>query len=360
MAMLSHGGTTIYTSRTPSREVLVGTVEGVFTIRRSDNSENWFVAGRALENCHISSLILEAKSGFIFAGVFHGGVWASPDGGRTWERCDESLAEKNVFTLASRFLEGRVRLFAGTEPAHLFFSDDLGKSWRELPALRSVDSLPTWTYPAEPHLAHVKHVNFAPRDARTLFVSIEQGGLLKSTDDGESWQDLHIPHPDVHRTLIDPRTPNKIMVTGGGGLWVTLDGGKTWENWAPTEHEIGGYPDQLVFLTSNFDTMFIAAAQKSPGIWRKERTSKTRISRSKDGGRTWEVLSGGLQDLMQPSVEAMAVEEAGENFALFAATTAGEVLYSRDGGNQWTTIIRGLPPISKGTHYRRFTEAAVA
>ena len=41
-------------------------------------------------------------------------------------------------------------LYAGTEPAYLFRGDDLGDTWTELPGLRAVPSVESWTFPAPP------------------------------------------------------------------------------------------------------------------------------------------------------------------------------------------------------------------
>ena len=83
---------------------------------------------------------------------------------------------------------GQVRLYVGTQPAHLFKSDDLGETWHELESLRSVPSVPKWSFPGPPHIAHVKNITFDPRDPRTIYTSIEQGGLLRSRDEGLTWE----------------------------------------------------------------------------------------------------------------------------------------------------------------------------
>lgn len=80
---LSHGGTTIYSSPSPSKELLVGTREGVVTIERETSGSKWRVALRALTDNHISAIMKEPESGLTFAGAFHGSVHASADGGRT-------------------------------------------------------------------------------------------------------------------------------------------------------------------------------------------------------------------------------------------------------------------------------------
>jgi hypothetical protein len=61
---------------------------------------------------------------------------------------------------------------------------------------------------------------------------------------------------------------------------------------------------------------------------------------------------------MQPSVEAMTLEEAGGQVQVFAGTTGGTVLWSNDAGEHWQTIIKGLAPLSKGGHYLPLRQSA--
>src|SRR4029453_9176833 len=126
---LSHGGSTLYSSPSPSQEVLVGTREGVVTIERAGSGSEWRLKHRALTDRHISAIIKEPESGLTFAGAFHGSVHASADEGKAGEPRNTGLTETDVYSLAARRVNGHVRLFAGPEPAHLFTSDDLGLHW---------------------------------------------------------------------------------------------------------------------------------------------------------------------------------------------------------------------------------------
>ncbi len=356
---LSHGGgETIYSSGSPSTQVLVGTLDGVVTIER--DGSGWRVTNRSLQGKHIHALLFEEDSGQWFAGVTKGGIFASTDGGKSWEQRDNGLTEKDVYSLSKARVDGKVRLFAGTEPACLFVSDDLGKSWTERPGLKDVPTQKDWTFPVPPHVAHLKHINFEPGNSHTIYGSIEVGALLKSTDDGKTWQEVPGMYKDVHRCVINPQNPKKMYVTGGYGLWRSHDQGTTWENTFKPGSEFGGYADQLVFKPSDPNYMLISAGEKSPKEWHTEHTAKTRISRSRDGGATWEILSGGLEDKMQPSIEAMCLEEAGDKVQVFAGTTDGSVLWSKDGGDHWETIIKDLAPISKTGHYRPLVKQAQA
>jgi photosystem II stability/assembly factor-like uncharacterized protein len=267
------------------------------------------------------------------------------------------MTQENVYSLAAQRVNGRVRVFAGTEPAHLFVTDDFGLHWTELPALRSVPSVPKWSFPAPPHIGHVKHINFDPDNPTTMYASIEVGGLLRSTDGGQHWEEFPSLYEDVHRLMIHPSNPRFLYAVTGRGLYVGPDAGARWEQWTSREDEIGGYPDGFVSRPSDPNLMFMTAAHDAPGTWRTTHFAGARISRSKDGGRTWEVLRNGLPDRLQASIEAFCLEESGELTSIFAATTSGEVFCSEDLGENWRVIVRGLASISKAGHYRNLVAA---
>ena len=354
---LSHGGTTIYSSPSLSGEILVGTREGVVTIARAGSASQWKVARRAITDKHISAIIKEPESGVIFAGAFHGAVHVSKNDGQTWEARANGMTEHNVYSLAAKRIDGRVRVFAGTEPAHLFVTDDLGLNWKEIPSLRSVPSVPKWSFPAPPHIGHVKHINFDPENSTTIYASVEVGGLLRSTDGGDGWEEFPSLYEDVHRLMIHPSNPKFLYGVTGRGLYVSPDGGASWEQWTRREDEIGGYPDGFVFRPSDPKLILMTAAHDAPGTWRTTHFAGARISRSKDGGRSWEILRNGLPDRLQASIEAFCLEEAGDSTAVFAATTSGDIFCSNDLGDSWKNIVSGLPPISKAGHYRNLVAA---
>ena len=154
---LSHGGPTIYRSPAPSRQVLVGTIEGVVCIERDSGGSGWHVAHRTLTDKHIHALLIEPESGTIFAGASHGSIFASADGGQSWERRDEGLTQHNVYSLECARRAGGVRIFAGTEPAHLYCSDDLGRRWTELVGPAIGGHVPVGIPRPAPHRPHEAH-----------------------------------------------------------------------------------------------------------------------------------------------------------------------------------------------------------
>ncbi len=363
-ACLAPNGVTRYDGQTPCTRLHVGTADGVVTLERSGPGAAWQVARRSLAGCHISSLMLEPRRGGLFAGVHHGGLYLSLDGGQTWEPRSRGIAQEHVFTLASVERDGAVVLYLGTEPAHLYQSVDYGESWEELPALRSVDEIDRWMFPAPPHEPHVKDIAFDPRDSRTMYVAIEQGALLKTTDAGQTFRELkEYSRPDdpvyrdLHRVILRPSNPDEIYFSGGAGLYYSKNGGETWEHLSGREARVG-YPDGLVLSPENDQVLYMAGASENPGTWRQSHDANAAIVRSRDGGRTWEHLDRGLPAHLRGNVEALSLAAWPGGFSLFAGTTDGDVFASDDKGESWTVAASGLAPVSKGGHYRPLVTAA--
>ena len=144
---------------------------------------------------------------------------------RTWDECE--LPEPGVFSLA--VAPPTARVYAGTEPSRLFRSDDGGDTWRELTTLLELPSRPTWSFPPRPWTSHVRWIAPSPHDADLLLVGIELGGLMRSTDGGETWDD-HRPgaQRDVHSLAWHPHARGRAYEAGGGGSAWSDDAGDTW------------------------------------------------------------------------------------------------------------------------------------
>ena len=94
-----------------------------------------------------------------------------------------------------------------------------GRSW---PACFELPSRPTWSFPPRPWTSHVRWIAPSPHEADLLLVGIELGGLMRSTDRGETWHD-HRPgaQPDVHSLARgipeSPSGPTKPAAAGRPG-----------------------------------------------------------------------------------------------------------------------------------------------
>jgi photosystem II stability/assembly factor-like uncharacterized protein len=348
---VSPNGKNSYQSASASNKVLVGTANGIYVFTRSGPGGPWREAGRKLEGDHVSSILVEPTRGVIFTGTHESGLWASEDDGETWERRDDGIPYENFYGLNCRQVGDEMRIYAGTEPAHLWVSTDFGRSWRDHPSLRDVPSVKDWTFPGPPHLGHVKTIAFDPRDADTMFVGVEVGGAFKTTDGGKTWRELNVEEfdVDVHRLMINPFQPDDVYMATGKGLFHSLTGGERWEPMVLPEGRVS-YPDALIALPDNPSLMFTAGARENPGRWRFTHEALARVARSRDSGKTWEYLEGGLPLEARANIETITLDSYPGGFALFAGTTDGEVFFSDDEGEHWTTMVQGLPPIAKHGH----------
>src|SRR5947208_2705381 len=256
VSSVSPNGTNYYATSGPADEVLVATADGIMSLKRSGSG--WEQSRRMLEGKHIDSISVEPRSGTIFAGTHHDGLWASADGGQSWERRDNGIKFPNIYALNFVHAGSETRIYAGTEPAHLYVSTDLGQSWTELPALREVPSAKDWTFPGPPHEGHVKTIVFDPRDPNTIYAGVEVGGAFKSTDAGQTWRELNEGgfYEDVHRLMIARSRPDEVWMTTGRGLYRSGDAGTSWDfrpmpGVAEDPHARNSgisYPDALVML----------------------------------------------------------------------------------------------------------------
>ena len=361
IACLSPNGGTRAQGDAPLMSFMIATLAGIYTLRRESLAGDWKIAATAMDGKHISCILHEPRSGKLFAGVHGGGgLWVSDDEGSNWRQLTEGLVHPHVYTVAAQYRADKTVLFAGVEPAALFRSDDLGESWYELPALREVPGTEKWIFPPPPHIAHVKHIAFHDSDPETLYVSVEQGGVFRTTDDGKSWTELLTYlsstdkfYRDTHRVLIRQDDPDSIFMATGDGLYATDNAGKTWDH-LTTRHDRVGYPDAMFLDPRNEDNLYVAGSCDAPEDWREEKMSHAAVVHSSDRGKTWRTLKNGFAVPMVGNIEAMGMYHWDNQLAFTAGTATGEVYFSEDAGETWACIMENLPPISKAGHYRWF------
>ncbi len=149
--------------------------------------------------------------------------------GKVWPRGSVALnasttSLSNVVALdESPVLEGL--LWAGTDDGLVQVSEDGGKSWRRIEKFPGV---PTYTY--------VSDVHASPRDANTVFVTLNnwQRGdyapyIVRSTDRGRTWVNISGNLPAKHDvwTIAQDHVNGDLLFVGTEfGVFTSVDGGK--------------------------------------------------------------------------------------------------------------------------------------
>src|SRR2546422_4364049 len=155
----------------------------------------------------------------VYCGTFDQGLWRSENAGDSWEHVGAGIEHPSVTSVAVSLTERAGNygvVYAGTEPSTLYRSEDGGSTWRELSALRSLPSAPTWSFPPRPYTSHVRAITLDPEIPGKLFVCIEAGALVQSSDAGETWADRVPDGPwDTHTLLVHTKAPGRLYSSAG-------------------------------------------------------------------------------------------------------------------------------------------------
>jgi photosystem II stability/assembly factor-like uncharacterized protein len=359
---LSSNGNTLCESERAALTLLVATTEGVYEFTRSSPQATWSCVRKdMLAGHHVSALVYEPRSGQLFAGQhFQGGLAVSADRGKTWQPRTNGLQSEHVYTVFARYVGERTVLYLGTEPVMLYRSDDLGLNWTALPAVREVPDTDKWFFPRS--VPHIKNIASHPSQPNTLYVCVEQGDLLKSTDGGQSWRQLTSLERsddkfrrDMHRVVFRRDNADEIFLTTGIGLYHSTNGGDSWDRITDPKFVLG-YPDPFFIDPTQPNVMYMAGAGASPSPeWAKAGTANPVFMRSTDSGRTWVEAMKGFRRPVRGNIEAAALHYSKEGgLELFAGTACGELYTSRDGAQSWTLVSDQIDPVSKGPHFRHF------
>ncbi len=125
-------------------------------------------------------------------------------------------------------------------------------------------------------------------------------GILKSTDKGQTWQNMGLP--DSHHIgsiAINPKNGDEVVVGVTGhlyspneerGVYKTTDGGKTWNRTLFISNTVGVI--DLIHAPGNFGTQWAATWEKDRKAWNfTGNGAGSSIYKSLDGGTTWSKVS---------------------------------------------------------------------
>jgi photosystem II stability/assembly factor-like uncharacterized protein len=276
----------------------------------------------------------------VFAGVCTDGLYRTQDAGRHWEK----VFSGDVRWVTVDPTDDRV-VYTGTEPVHLYKSEDGGNRWEELKGLQNMreEVKRNWWFPRPPHQGHVRHIYIDPEDSKCLYLALEHGGIVRSFDGGETWEDVSdgIEYPDIHMIVRSPTSKTKYFTATSRGFF-TADPPEA--GWKRAERGMtSDYFHDLVLLPGQPAAMFLAGGHGSPQYWDRPTGADGRIYRSEDGGQTWRQVGAGLPVIHKGMCWQLTYNPHNANslFAAFGDVARGHLAGPPGAGAIYVTFDRG-------------------
>ena len=266
----------------------------------------------------------------------------SNDGGRSWhEITPRNARDEEVWALAAApDVSGQV--FIGTSHARLFRSDDSGRSFHECSSFLKLPGRERWTFPPPPHIPHIRSIAFDPGRPDTMYIGVEEGGIYRSRDRGESFEHAnHNIYPDIHCVMVDPDDSQRLYASTGRGLYVSPNAGGSWRLVKGLSRS---YTIPIAMRHSRNAVVYTAAAAGPPPTWSMGAIgADALIFRSSDRGESFRPLAAG--DGSPHSTRGM-VMRLREDFArgLLGAMSDGCLIRVSDGEEEIAVITEKLPP----------------
>lgn len=274
-----------------------------------------------------------------YCGTFGQGLLRSRDGGASWQPVGDGIRYSEIMAVSVSSLEregGYGVVWAGTEPSDLFRSEDGGNTWQERSSFLELPSVPTWFFPPRPWTHHVRWIAPDPNVEGRIFIGIELGGVLRSQNDGLTWDDrMPGSEHDSHTLRTHRLAPGRVYEAAGGGYAETFDGGNTWRQfddglrWRYLWGLAVDPANPGIVVTSASPSARQAHARPGTG-------AEARIYR-RDGVGPWQEIRSGLPDPEGTPAYVLAANEA-EPGIFYAAPHQGGVYRSTDSGLTWEQL----------------------
>jgi photosystem II stability/assembly factor-like uncharacterized protein len=305
--------------------VLVGTRKGAFILTSDEKREKWDVTGPHFGGWEIYHLkgspvnpnrLYASQSSGWFGQIVH----RSDDGGVTWETVGNEL------------------VYDGVPGTHQWY-DGTAHPWE---------------------FTRIWHLEPSLTDPDTIYAGVEDAALFRSTDAGQTWQELSGLREHgtgsswqpgagglcLHTIILDPTNPERIIIAiSAAGAFRTDDGGKTWlpinqglqsEYIPDPEAEVGHCVHHIAMHPSRPNVLFM---QKH---WD--------VMRSDNAGDSWHEVSGNLPsdfgfvvDVHAHEPDTIYVVPIKSDSEHYPPEGKLRVYRSRTGGNEWEALTNGLP-----------------
>ncbi|MFF8831471.1 WD40/YVTN/BNR-like repeat-containing protein [Streptomyces sp. NPDC015131] len=345
----------------------VGTRKGLFTGRRRGgrwefegphfNAQAVYAIGIDLRGS-TPRLLAGGDSAHWGPSVFHsddlGASWTEPVRQAVKFPKDTGASLERVWQLHPAGPAAPGVVYAGTEPAALFRSEDGGESFELVRPLWEHPTRSRWEPGGGGEGLHT--VVTDPRTPDAVTVAVSTAGVFRTLDGGASWSPsnrgvsaVFLPDPDpefgqcVHKIAQDAGDPDRLYLQNHWGVYRSDDSGASWK-------DIGaGLPSDFGFAAvahphrTGVAYVFPITADSD----RVPAGRRCRVYRTGDAGASWEALSAGLPEGDHYGTvlrDAMCTDGA-DPAGVYFGNRNGEVYASADDGDSWQLLASHLPDV---------------
>ncbi|HVH62606.1 MAG TPA: hypothetical protein VNA65_03290 [Candidatus Dormibacteraeota bacterium] len=162
----------------------------------------------------------------------------------------------------------------------------------------------------------------------SVFVNVHVGGVLRSRDEGATWQPTIDIHADVHRVVTGG---GRVYAAGAGGLSLSEDDGDTWKLSAKGLH--ARYCRSVAVCG---ETVLLSASDGPGG-------GRAALYRTDLDAKSFERCRTGLPEWFEGNIDSLSLDALPDGSFCAFGTESGGVFVSKDHGSTWSQIAEGAP-----------------
>lgn len=339
---------------------LLGTRKGLLILRQNGNG--WKLTRAHFDGVKVSFASYDPVHKLVWAGLDHGHwgpkLHVSSNKGKSFDELGApAFPEGHIDTFKDFWAfatDSQGRVYCGSEPGGLFYSDDRGESWTLCPGLDGVHGKDKWFGAGTD--AHCLHsILIDPNDDKHILVGVSVAGMLETRDRGETWvyankglSAEYLPDKnaevgqDPHVAVMSASDPNVLWQQNHCGIYKSTDMGQTWQDLSKAKGVKSAFGFGIVVDESNPDVAYTVPAASD--VVRVPHKKRLFVQRTRDGGKSWKTLTKGLPsgtcyDLVYR--HALALKDRTIAFG----STTGNFYSSNNRGKSWRHLPLHLPPI---------------
>ncbi len=184
---------------------------GAGVYQSTDTGSTWNAKSTGLGSNEVHALAF--SSGSVFAGTRGAGIYALASGATSWTAVNRGLVATDTYSALAADPGNSGTIYAASYSA-VYVSTNNGANWSA-----------TALAPAAPVLA----LAISPANPATVYAATDGAGVQMSQDSGATWASIGPASAACQGgIIIDPNNANRIWVGTTNGVFLSTDGGQSW------------------------------------------------------------------------------------------------------------------------------------